>query len=306
MKNIAFPVHTHTTHTYSSPAGAGPWYNIGFDTPLIERTEEVFAPESNAKIRRGAGHTVSTFEELAHCIARLAVYNPRLFPLFRGQTKDYLDAKGGTMLYPSIFRKRPRITKKTVQSRFAYLKAAVNTLKRDRDLSCAPLAAHTEMWWSLLQHYELAPTPLLDVTQNLRMAATFALCERDCSGADWRHLPEGFVYVLGLPHAPACLSHMVDEEMVLIRLQSVCPPAALRPHFQEGFLVGRWPLSLSKVVGDNAAYRLIGKYRLDNSKNGFWGNGFQPVPRNVVYPSPDFFEDELKRLLATMGLPRPQ
>jgi hypothetical protein len=166
----------------------------------------------------------------------------------------------------------------------------------------APLAAHREYWIALLQHYELAATPLLDVTQSLRMAATFALSDN----GTWAERHEGFVYVFGLPHAPACLAHLVDEQMVIVRLQSVCPPDALRPHFQEGFLIGRWPLSFQKLKGDNAAYRLIGKYRLHNPNGKFWDTGFEAIPRTSVYPAIDAFSSDLQHALAGVLAQRPE
>jgi hypothetical protein len=99
---------------------------------------------------------------------------------------------------------------------------------------------------------------------------------------------------------------MVDEQMVLVRLQSVCTPDALRPHYQEGYMVGRWPLSMAKLKGDNAAYRMIGKYRLLNANEGFWDDDFAPLPQRAIYPPDDAFGDRLKDALGPLLDERPE
>src|SRR5205823_8222919 len=84
--------------------------------------------------------------------------------------------------------------------------------------------------WSILQHYEVVATPLLDITQSLRVACSFAQrASRD---------PTCYVLVLGLPYATNRISINSEEDVVNIRLLSICPPAALRPYFQEGFMAG--------------------------------------------------------------------
>jgi hypothetical protein len=142
---------------------------------------------------------------------------------------------------------------------------------------------------------------LLDLTQSLRVAATFALSDPQTSQTQ----QTGYVFVLGLPHAPACLAPMLDEAMTIVRLQSVCPPNAYRPHFQEGYMVGRWPLSTEKLKGDNAAYRMIGKYRLDNSTGQFWDSDFAPLPTAALFPGNDAFGDRLKQALGPLTAERP-
>jgi hypothetical protein len=39
-----------------------------------------------------------------------------------------------------------------------------------------------EAVWAIAQHYELWPTPLIDITQNLRTAASFALWDGQSIG----------------------------------------------------------------------------------------------------------------------------
>lgn len=45
--------------------------------------------------------------------------------------------------------------------------------------------------WSILQHYEVVPTPLLDLTQSIRVACSFA----QMRGTD----STCYVYVIGFP-----------------------------------------------------------------------------------------------------------
>ena len=135
----------------------------------------------------------------------------------------------------------------------------------------------------MIQHYEIHPTPLIDLTQSLRVAATFALRKAHC----------GYVYVLGLPHPQGSISHFIDQDMVLIKLQNVCPPSALRPHYQEGYLVGKMPITKSKQGADNLARRLVGKYYLNNSDGHFWDAGFSAIDEEALFPISDPFKEEL-------------
>ncbi len=295
MKDIAFDVHSHVEVTRWGRAKE----DKGFT--LRASTDWQFAPASSTAIRRSPGKLVRSFRELAYHVAQLSAANPRLYPLYRGQHLDFLNRAGGSMLYPTILRLpvgKSRLTRSRIVQRFEHLKRVVRHLRQRVTVSRwqTPLSAHTEYWWSLIQHYELARTPLLDLTQSLRVACTFALSHRDAWGA----ANSGFVFVLGLPNAPACLAPMVDEEMVVVRLQSVCPPDALRPHLQDGYLVGRWPLSGEKLKGDNAAYRMIGKYRLDNSAGKFWSDGFEAIPYSAIYPPDDSFGEHLRTVAAEL------
>jgi uncharacterized protein YutE (UPF0331/DUF86 family) len=79
---------------------------------------------------------------------------------------------------------------------------------------------------------------------------------------------------------------------VNIRLLSICPPEALRPYFQEGYLAGTDEVttqyeSKSELDFNN---RLIAKFRIRGGSN-FWGGGFRALPREVLYPSRDQVQD---------------
>ncbi|MDB4951586.1 MAG: hypothetical protein JWM27_4235 [Gemmatimonadetes bacterium] len=299
MRDITYQIYSHVEIDNWS-VGAWP------DMRIHSTKQWEFAPASSAAVRRSGGNTVTSFRELVRKVAEVAIYNPRLYPLFRGQNEDYLNKAGSSKIYPLIYRPpagKSRLTHNAILHRVNYLDAVLKALRAHFRSHPSLLTDHREYWWSLLQHYELAKTPLLDLTQNLRLAATFALSER--SAVPWGARRSGYVFVLGLPHPPACLSPLVDEQMVIVRLQSVCPPEALRPHFQEGFLIGRWPRSTRKLKGDNAAYRMIDKFRLDNSDGTFWDDGFNPIPESVIYPSNDPFARSLAEAIRAVALPPP-
>jgi hypothetical protein len=46
---------------------------------------------------------------------------------------------------------------------------------------------------------------------------------------------------VALPPSANSITFEADQHVVLARLQAVCPPVAKRPHYQDGFLVGRFP-----------------------------------------------------------------
>jgi len=231
-------------------------------------------------------------------VAELGSRNPRFNLFFRGQNYDYIDSNGKSKLYPSILRpeaNRTLIRRSVIEHRFEQLRAFHRRLRANRaqlKLSSS-LAAHPEYWYSILQHYGICRTPLLDLTQSLRVAATFALY--DIETEEW--LSNGYFYVLGMPHLHGCISAFVVDRLTVVKLQNVCPPHALRPHFQEGYLVGRWPRTAFKEAYDNFAYWLVGKYLLDNTNQDFFGKDFPPIPADVLLPREDPFGDRLQKLL---------
>jgi hypothetical protein len=225
----------------------------------------------------------------------LGSQNTRFNLFYRGQIDDYKDNNGRTKLYPSIFRpERKRLSAVVVKTRFERLNALIKTLVTNRfNLGLlSPLTVHDEYWLSLLQHYGICPTPLLDLTQSLRVAASFALLDTETRSLR----KDGYVYVLGMPHLHGCISSFADDRMVIVKLQNVCPPQALRPHFQEGYLVGRWPGTTFKEKEDNFAYWLVGKYRLDNTEPGFFDDKFPPIPADSLLPEKDPFMDQINDL----------
>ena len=76
--------------------------------------------------------------------------------------------------------------------------------------------------------------------------------------------------------------------MIHIRLLSICPPQALRPHFQEGYLAGTDEITdtYDKKTELDFNNRLIVKFELPEEKR-FWGRNFHKIPEASLYPKSD-------------------
>jgi hypothetical protein len=182
---------------------------------------------SNTSVRKDSGHLVKSYVQLAQKVAELQFRNRDLVLLFRGQRLDYKNRQGNSSLRPSLLREQ--------KSNDAYerllmaerlLREKYNFTGKDR------IARHQALRWTILQHYEVCGTPLLDVTQSLRIAASFATDKNS---------DQAFVYVLGVPHISGAITAHDDAGIEVIRLSSVCPPEAMRPHLQEGYLLSEYP-----------------------------------------------------------------
>jgi hypothetical protein len=52
---------------------------------------------------------------------------------------------------------------------------------------------------------------------------------------------EAFVFVLGVPNLSGAVTASSEANLQIVRLSSACPPEAVRPHLQEGYLLGECP-----------------------------------------------------------------
>jgi hypothetical protein len=267
-------------------------------------------PTTCTAVRNSGGHEINDFLDLATKVAELQFMNRDYVLLFRGQKSDHKNAKHNTSLKPSLFRPTGggNPSEDVLQNRFSVLREAerelvaryvavkfpnANRLKRQRILR-----------WSILQHYEVCPTPLLDVTHSLRIAASFA----SDGAAD-----QAFVFVLGVPNLSGAITASAEAGLQIVRLSGVCPPSAVRPHIQEGYLLGEYP-----EMGDwdqkqyyanyeiDFGLRLVAKFRF-NPKT-FWKNSdqFPMVSREALYPSPSRdplyeFALQVKQSIAGLG-----
>lgn len=235
---------------------------------------------SNHMIRAGEGHFVNSYPELAKKLAELQYLNRDHVLLFRGQSNDYRTAKGNSMLKASSFRlESGKVPSKTVLGeRFSRLRnAEINLVGQyvEADLSGADrIKRYRTLRWAILQHYEVCATPLLDVTQSLRIAASFATLDNRSDRA--------FVFVFGVPNLSGAITSSSEAGLQIIRLLSACPPDAVRPHLQEGYLLGEYPEIAD--IDQNAHYsfyemdfgrRLIAKFCFD--PNRFWTNPNFPL-----------------------------
>lgn len=238
---------------------------------------------------------VRTFPDLVREIAELSFHNPEQVLFFRGQTKEYLkDARGGkkqSSFYPEIYRSPGRsLPDREVDERFKRLDQLANKLQAALKAGSVPgyekLSKFPELTWAVLQHYKVCPTPLLDLTHSLRVAASFAL-NGSATG--------GVVYAFGFPHPNGSITYSVEHELLNIRLLSICPPEAQRPYFQEGFLVGSFPARrFRKYRSIDVGVRLIAKFKLPAT--GFWNADFHAIPNQALYPLNDRMAEICDRL----------
>jgi hypothetical protein len=123
-------------------------------------------------------------------------------------------------------------------------------------------------------------TPLIDVTQSLRVACSFSFLNNKKNNA--------FIYVFGLPYYNNRISHNSEHDLINIRLLSISPPDALRPYFQEGFLVGTDDITTDyENKGElDLNNRLIAKLEIPNNPD-FWGANFSAIPESALYPEGD-------------------
>ncbi len=246
------------------------------------------------EVSEDPGYPVKHYTDLVHHVAKVGYENPRYNLFFRGQSKDWkveVKEKKGRIskrssIVPRIFRggKLTMATKANMDESLRKLECASERLihirtaidERDQRLNLYP-----EIRWALLQHYDIVDTPLIDVTQSLRVAASFATKNGS-----------GFVYVFGLPPLQGSISYFVDEHMLAVRLLSACPPNAERAHFQEGYLVGHFPtdehnhkkVHIGKTL--NLSNRMVAKFFVPDQRK-FWTAGFEAIPEEQLFPPDD-------------------
>ena len=137
--------------------------------------------------------------------------------------------------------------------------------------------------YSILQHYEVVDTPLLDFTHSLKIACSFAQM--------YAEYPRCFIYIVGFPYITNRITINSEHEIIAVRLLSICPPDALRPHYQEGYLAGTTDITYryeSKTELD-FNQRLIAKFSIPSGEE-FWRDGFEVIPKEVLYPNNDTIE----------------
>lgn len=239
-----------------------------------------------------AGFPVATYRDLVEQIAKLSFLNKDYLLFFRGQKNDYKTKFNSSTFYPTIYRGE-YLTQPELDYRFDKLHSAskilVELFKRHK------VEGHTEfqrkklIQWSLLQHYEVTETPLVDVTQSLRVACSFSMLGNNEKSA--------FIYVFGLPYYTNRISVNSEHDLINIRLLSICPPQALRPYFQEGYLVGTDDITNEYTnKGElDLNTRLIAKYEIPNTDK-FWGKEFDKIPDSALYPKNDTIEEICKEI----------
>jgi FRG domain len=252
---------------------------------------------TNTKIREGAGHKIGSYLELARKIAELQFLNRDFVLLFRGQGGDHRNVKGNTSVKPTLFRPKQKGNpdRATLEERFGILARAERALVEHYGsaglMGLDRLRRHHVLRWSILQHYEVCATPLLDVTHSIRIAASFA----SLSGNDLVYL-----YVLGVPNLSGAITASAEAGLQIVRLSSVCPPSAVRPHIQEGYLLGQYPEVTGVAERENYFHyemdfglRLVAKFCFEPAS--FWkGKDFPKIAKSALYPTAE--DDPLFKL----------
>ncbi|MBA1140459.1 FRG domain-containing protein [Mesorhizobium neociceri] len=246
-------------------------------------TPELQAHCNGLSVDKAPAFQVTTFRRLVEQVAKLAYINHDDLLFFRGQDTDYLNRSGGTTLYPGIYR-GDSIPERELRHRFDMLEQGCRLLVEKWQVAkidgYSDIRRKKYIQWSILQHYEVAETPLIDLTHSLRVACSFAQLKKSTDVA--------YVYVLGLPHVTNRISVNSEHDLVNVRLLSICPPAALRPHFQEGYLAGTTDVTTdfdSKTELD-FRNRLVAKFSIPSSSQ-FWGSGFNIIPATALFPRGD-------------------
>ncbi len=238
------------------------------------------------------------YRELVEHTARLSYANRGQLLFFRGQDQDYQSKARGSTLYPAIYR-GDNLPVAELDFKLRTLDAA------SQELSGFCEGRGIEGWrdikrkkyvqWSILQHYGVVPTPLIDVTHSLRVSCSFA-----------QLLSKGeqcFVYVLGFPYPTNRISINSEDEIVNIRLLSICPPQALRPYFQEGYMAGTPDVTSNYDTKTELDFRnrLIAKFEIPSGKS-FWDSGVEIMPRAALYPDNDLVGEICKEITLEKSL----
>ena len=257
---------------------------------------------TTSQVRKGQGHVVTDYLDLASKVGELQFRLRQHVILFRGQDADHKDKDGQTMLRPTMFRPEPgrkqtRIS--DLRTRFEMLGRAEDRLlelfEKRGGLGKTRMRRQRLLRWSVLQHYEICPTPLLDVSQSLRIAASFATKP----GAN-----DAYLYAIAVPNISGAVTASVEAAMQVVRLASVCPPSAIRAHVQEGHLLGEYPEfsdadqhRFLKPFQVDFGRRLVGKFRFNPAE--FWPRqqDFPLVPQDALYPEgTGWFDEEIASL----------
>lgn len=240
---------------------------------------------------------VSNFRELMEHVARLAYLNKDHLLFFRGQDRDYRNKAGASTFYPWIYR-GDRVSRTELDLRFDILSSAARrlcvALKEGKLEGHHDVVRRRYIQWSILQHYEVCPTPLLDLTHSIKVACSFSFL--------FSKRGDPYVFVFGLPYVTNRISVNSEHDIVNIRLLSISPPEALRPYFQEGYLAGTDEITTEYDSKDELDFnnRLVAKFRLRRDRT-FWSKGFGAIPKSALYPSGDRVQEICAQIKNELG-----
>lgn len=252
-----------------------------------ELTEEISKFTSPETVGKDEAIEVSNYRELRKHIAQLSYANKDCILFYRGQKEDYKNTKSGkSTFYPSLYRGE-RLDKHELKYRWEKLNIAseifIKKLKSKYPSKTYIVKRKRIVQWSILQHYEVTETPLIDVTQSLKVACSFAVLDNDNEYA--------YIYAFALPYYTNRISVNSEHYLTNVRLLSVAPPQALRPYYQEGFLIGEDEFSETYTNKDELDLnnRLVAKFKFKNN-SAFWGESERALTKDDLYPQDDEIE----------------
>lgn len=255
-----------------------------------ETMREVIGDEP---IARAEAVPIASFAKLVHEVANLSYLNKDHLLFFRGQALDHRNKAGSSTLYPSIYRGE-RVTREQLDLAVSILKTSSARLcalfEAERLTGHGDVRRRRYVQWSILQHYEVCATPLLDLTHSLLVACSFAFLSAEQE--------DPIIFVLGLPYITNRISINSEHDVVNVRLLSICPPEALRPYFQEGYVAGTDDVldNFDSKTELDFNSRLLAKFRLTGKRGSFWPSGVRPYKREVLFPSNDPVQELCMRI----------
>jgi FRG domain protein len=235
---------------------------------------------------RGNTIKVETYHDLIMEIAELSYKNPDVMLFFRGQNNHYIKKKHFT-LYPSIYRSS---SDKDINFDYEILerssKQLVHELEKNNNVDGDEIKDIKKiklLQYSILQHYEVCKTPLLDVSQSLKVACSFAILNNKNK--------VGYIFVLGLPYINGRISIDSEEYITNIRLLSISSSSSKRPFFQEGYLIQNEFTSEGDLEKGELDFnrRIVAVYEFENDGK-FWGSE-QPISVENLYPEVDIMKE---------------
>ena len=257
-----------------------------------ELTDDILQYTTPETVAKDDAIVVQTYKELRRHIAQLSYANKDCILFYRGQTEDYKNAKSGkSTFYPSIYR-GDNLKKEELKYRWKKLNKAsdilIQKIKSRYPNKTYVIKRKRIVQWSILQHYEVTETPLIDVTQSLKVACSFATLVNK-TDVNYKDTDDyRYVYVFALPYYTNRISVNSEHYLTNVRLLSVSPPQALRPYYQEGFLIGEDEFNETYTNKEELDLnnRLVAKFKFRDN-NDFWGNAGRALSEEELYPHED-------------------
>lgn len=270
-------------------------YSVTYNN-LTKKIKKVYKGKTNSarevtSFVRSNTIKIPTFHDLIMEIAELSYKNPDVMLFYRGQNSNYIKKIYST-LYPSIYRSN---NEKEIEFEFKILENSANKLlqelEKDDNVDVEELKEIKKiklLQYSILQHYEVCKTPLLDLTQSLKVACSFATLNNKNK--------TGYIYVLGLPYITGRISVDSENYITNVRLLSISCSSSKRPFFQEGYLVQTEFVSDTNIEKGELDFnrRIVAIYEFENNKK-FWESE-TPINENDLYPPKDIMKNICKKI----------